>query len=119
MEEASEKDFVPDFQVEVEVLSLDFDDVENSSFTLDDFSFRDRDFDVEEVESFLDGLGDDILGCLDDVSSRDRVLDEEEVVTVLNGLGDDDLSRDEDTDFDDLNEVSFRDRNFDDVDEEP
>ena len=74
---------------------------------------------MEEVESVLDGLGDDVLDCLDVVSSQDRDLDEEEIGTVSNGLGDDDLSRDEDTDFDDLDEVSFRDRDFDEVDEEP
>ena len=72
---------------------------------------------MEEVDSVLDGLGDDFLGCLDDVSSRDRDIDEEEVVTVLDGLGDDDLSRDEDTNFDDLDDVSSRD--LGEVDEEP
>ena len=84
---------------------------------LDDVSSRDRDLDEEEV--VLDGLGDDVLGCLDDVSSRGRDLDEEEVVTVLDGLGDDDLSRDENTDFDDLDDVSSQDLAFDKIDEEP
>ena len=53
MEEASEKDFVPDLPVEVEVLFLDFDDVEDPSFTMD--------MDKDDVVPVWDGLGDDGL----------------------------------------------------------
>ena len=53
MEEDSENDFVPDLPDEVGVLSLDLDDVEDLSFTLN--------LDEEDVTPVLDGLGDDDL----------------------------------------------------------